>query len=224
MRFALAYSCGKDSTFALHKMLAAGHEPVCLITMFREDQERSWFHGADRSMLKAYQKALGLPMLIVPASGSDYAAKFEQALTEAAQLGAAACAFGDIDLEPSRRWQEARCKNTGLASLFPLWQRPRREIIDDILSCGYNCLIKTINTEKLGPAPAAKAFCTRHLGQFVTPEFLDELEDLGLDACGENGEYHTLAVAGPVFRQPLCFTTGAILALPGHKTITVTFS
>lgn len=30
----------------------------------------------------------------------------------------------------------------------------------------------------------------------------------GIDVCGENGEYHTLAVDGPIFKKPLPFETG----------------
>ena len=50
--FVMSYSCGKDSTLALHKMLAAGHTPLALLVMFNQDQERSWFHGVDRPLLE----------------------------------------------------------------------------------------------------------------------------------------------------------------------------
>jgi len=29
-----------------------------------------------------------------------------------------------------------------------------------------------------------------------------------VDACGENGEFHTLVTAGPLFRQPLALELG----------------
>ena len=47
MKFVMSYSCGKDSTLALHKMISLGHEPVALIVMFNEEAGRSFFHGAD---------------------------------------------------------------------------------------------------------------------------------------------------------------------------------
>ena len=61
MKFAVSYSCGKDSTLALHKMLEQGHEPVCLVVMVKEDEDRSYFHGADRAMLEQYAKSLAIP-------------------------------------------------------------------------------------------------------------------------------------------------------------------
>lgn len=66
MKFVMSYSCGKDSTLALHNMMAQGHEPVALITMFNEEAGRSFFHGADMHMLQAYSDALKIPFLITP--------------------------------------------------------------------------------------------------------------------------------------------------------------
>ena len=35
MQFVMSYSCGKDSTLALHKMVEAGHTPVALLVTQR---------------------------------------------------------------------------------------------------------------------------------------------------------------------------------------------
>ena len=52
MKFAMSYSCGKDSTLALHKQINAGDEAVCLIGMVNTAAGRSFFHGADYSKLE----------------------------------------------------------------------------------------------------------------------------------------------------------------------------
>ena len=90
MKFAMSYSCGKDSTLALHKMLAQGHEAVCLVVCFNEAAERSYFHGADKSMLQRYAEALGLPLLLCPTNGEDYAQALESGLLQAKAIGAEA--------------------------------------------------------------------------------------------------------------------------------------
>lgn len=72
MKFAMSYSCGKDSTLALHKMLEQGHEPVCLVIMVNEEAGRSYFHGADSTMLERYSQALVLPVISCPAVGTTY--------------------------------------------------------------------------------------------------------------------------------------------------------
>lgn len=43
----------------------------------------------------------------------------------------------------------------------------------------------------------------------------------GIDICGENGEYHTLAVDGPIFRQPLPFVLGKVLDFGEYSVIEV---
>lgn len=224
MDFAISYSCGKDSTLALHKMLAAGHRPCCLLTMVNSGQGRSWFHGADAGMLKAYERSLGIPLHELPATGAEYAAVFEDGLARAKSLGVEACAFGDIDLEQNRLWEETRCANTGMEAIFPLWQQPRHEIVRDLLNFGYKCIIKAISTGKFANAASGEVeeLCDTYLGRVLDSAFLGQIEAMGADICGENGEYHTLVVDGPVFRQPLSYRIGKILRLPDHAVAEIT--
>ncbi len=46
------------------------------------------------------------------------------------------------------------------------------------------------------------------VGRKFTTELIDELEALGIDSCGEAGEFHTVVVDGPIFseRIPIVFT------------------
>ena len=114
MKFAMSYSCGKDSTLALHKMLEQGHEPVCLVVMVNKSAGRSYFHGADHTMLKRYAQSLALSMITCPSDGTDYQSAFETGLHKAKAMGAVAACFGDIDITENRQWEEARCQAAGL--------------------------------------------------------------------------------------------------------------
>ena len=212
MKFVMSYSCGKDSTLALHKMIEAGHVPVCLLVMVKRDADRSYFHGADMDMLQKYEAALGLPMIICPSAGEDYHTALERGLLRAKGLGAEGAAFGDIDLEGNRAWEEARCRNTGLTPLFPLWQRGREDNVRELIRLGYRCLIKSINHTLLPESL---------LGRCIDPDAMRLMKDAGIDVCGENGEYHTLAVNGPIFKTPLDFQTGEILRFGDYSVIDV---
>ena len=106
MKFVMSYSCGKDSTLALHKMIEMGHEPVALLVMVNIDAGRSYFHGADEKLLDEFSEALGIPMILCPAKGEEYHLKFEAGLMEARKLGAEAACFGDIDIEGNRKWSQ----------------------------------------------------------------------------------------------------------------------
>lgn len=208
----MSYSCGKDSTLALHKMIQAGHEPVCLLVMVQRDESRSYFHGADPDMLRRYEAALGLPMVLCPSDGTDYAAALEAGLQKAKALGAEAAAFGDIDLEANRAWEEARCQNTGLVPFFPLWQCGREDNVAELIRLGYRCLIKSVNHNLLPESL---------LGRYLHRDTVQIIKNAGADVCGENGEYHTLAADGPVFKAPLEFTTGKVLRFGDYSVVNV---
>ena len=199
MKFAMSYSCGKDSTLALHKMLEQGHEPVCLVVMVNKSAGRSYFHGADHTMLKRYAQSLALSMITCPSDGTDYQTAFETGLNKAKAMGAVAACFGDIDITENRQWEEARCQAAGLIPCFPLWRRGREETVYELIRLGYQCLIKSINCNVL-PADL--------LGTVLDETSIRIMKSAGIDICGENGEYHTLAVDGPVFHTPLRFETG----------------
>lgn len=210
MKFAMSYSCGKDSTLALHKMLELGHEPVCLVAMVNEAVGRSYFHGADYTMLERYSEALALPMITCPAEGATYQSAFEIGLAKAKIMGAEAVCFGDIDIEQNRQWEEERCEAVGLIPCFPLWQRGRKEIVYEIIQLGYKCLIKSINRTVLP---------MNLLGTFIDEASISIMESADIDICGENGEYHTLTVDGPIFQKPLLFQIGDKIELGNYAVI-----
>jgi len=202
MKFVMSYSCGKDSTLALHNMIAQGHQPVALITMVNEDSDRSFFHGADQKMLQAYSEALEIPLLMTKSSGEHYHLAIEQSLREAVLLGAETACFGDIDIEGNRAWCEERCRNAGIKPVFPLWHKDRSDNVYELIRLGYKCVIKSINNTLLPK---------ELLGKIIDYEVIEIMRNCNIDICGENGEYHTLAVDGPVFHKPVKVHTGEIL-------------
>lgn len=212
MKFAVSYSCGKDSTLAFHKMVEAGHEPVCLIVMVNDAEDRSYFHGADPSMLEQYADALGLPMIECRSTGEDYAEAFEAGLAQAKEMGAEGVCFGDIDIEANRQWEVDRCEAVGLEPCLPLWQAGREACVQELIDAGYTCLIKSINRTLLP---------MELLGQTINACTVARMKEAGIDVCGENGEYHTLALDGPLFQHPLDFEVGEPLVFGDYAVIEV---
>ena len=213
MKFVMAYSCGKDSTLALHNMIKQGYEPVALITMVNHNEQRSFFHGADYKMLQAYSESLAIPILITPTSGHEYHLAMERSLKEAVALGAEMACFGDIDIESNRLWCEERCHNAEIKSFFPLWQKKRSDNVYDLVDLGYKCLIKSINSTLLPK---------ELLGRIIDHDVITIMKNHNIDICGENGEYHTLVVDGPIFRKPLPYKTGKLLDFGDFSVIDVT--
>ena len=194
MKFAVSFSGGKDSMLALHEMVAAGHEPVALVVTFRQEAGRSWVHGIEPNLLSAIGDSLGIPLIYCNAKSETYDRDMEYALGQTRELGATACVFGDIDTTGHRDWDEARCAAVGFDAILPLWKRDRLEAVRKTLDLGYQCLIKCIRNDILPDS---------WLSQPLSHEYIEQMQILGVDACGENGEYHTVVTDGPLFHHPV---------------------
>ena len=46
------------------------------------------------------------------------------------------------------------------------------------------------------------------LGRVIDDRFANDIGTTSADPCGENGEYHSFAFAGPVFRRQLAWIAG----------------
>ncbi len=211
-KFVMSFSCGKDSTLALHKMIQQGHEPVALIVMINAKLNRSYFHGADEAMLKKIEQALNIPVLRASTTGEDYHLVMEQTLREAQKMGAEVACFGDIDIEENRAWSEDRCKNVGVRADFPLWNHDRTENVQELINLGYRCLIKTVNNTMLPKSL---------LGQTMDAGVVKVMQERGIDVCGENGEYHTMVVDGPIFSHPIAYQLGSVLDFGNYSVIEI---
>ncbi|MBO4360194.1 MAG: diphthine--ammonia ligase [Eubacteriaceae bacterium] len=212
MRFAMSYSCGKDSTLALHKMISEGNECVALIIVINRAQGRSFFHGISTDLLRKYEKCLGLPVIECPSVGDDYHLAIEEGFRKAGDMGAEAIVFGDIDIQGNREWSEERCRSVGLPAVFPLWHADRKKNVSEVMDAGYTCIIKTINNTLLPE---------ELLGKAISPETVAVMEERGIDICGENGEYHTFTADGPIFITPLEYEAGEILRFGDFSVIDI---
>jgi diphthine-ammonia ligase len=194
-----SWSGGKDSCLALWRAVQAGSRLCALTTMFTEDGQRSRSHGLSREVLAAQAEALGVPLLSRSATWDDYEQAFVDLLRDARRLGATAVVFGDIDIPRHRQWEENVCWQAGLAARLPLWQTDRLTLLDEFWDAGFECRLVAIRDGLVD---------RKYLGRVLDRALAVELSSMGIDACGENGEFHTLVTAGPLFRQPLRFALG----------------
>lgn len=202
-----SWSGGKDSAFALHEAVRAGARPRLLLSMMVEGGERSRSHGLSRQLLSAQAAALGLPIRFGAASWDAYTAEFQRLLVEeAASAEVGIGVFGDIDLEEHREWVERVCQGAGVGACLPLWQRDRRAFMEELLEAGFEAVIVAVRD---GVLPAEL------LGRTIDAELVAAIEREGADAAGENGEYHSLVVAGPLFERRLEIELGETVLRDG---------
>lgn len=171
-----------------------GYTPKVLLNVMNETGKISRSHGIPESILKAQSAAAALPIQLINSSWQDYEMNFVGALTSLKQQYALTDAvFGDIDLQAHRDWEEKVCKQAGLNAFLPLWLQDRRTLVMQMLAAGIETMIVSCNSV-MGPS---------FLGKTLTPSLIDQLEAIGVDACGENGEFHTLVYNCPLFAHPI---------------------
>jgi uncharacterized protein (TIGR00290 family) len=202
----LSWSSGKDSAWTLHVLRQqAEYEVIGLLTTVNEAADRVAMHAVRVSLLEAQADAAGLPLWQValphPCSNEEYEARMDAVLLRARAEGVAAVAFGDLFLEDIRRYREERLRASGVRVLFPLWQLPTSTLAREMITAGLRARVTCIDPRYLPAAFAGREFD------------LDFLHDLppGVDPCGERGEFHTFACAGPMFREPVPVTPGPLV-------------
>ncbi len=196
--FVASWSGGKDSAMAYYRAMQAGGVPKRLWTMFEVDKERSKSHALPFAVVEAQAGKLGVPLMIRGASWSSYEDQFLDAMQACKELDIDHAVFGDIDLEDHLQWVQKTCAKVGMEAVHPLWLEPRRSLLEEFVAAGFEAYIVVVNT-KMMPA--------HFIGRKFTVELMDDLDALGIDSCGESGEFHTVVVDGPIFseRVPVVF-------------------
>jgi diphthine-ammonia ligase len=190
---AVSWSGGKDSYLALHR--AVGDFDVhALLTMFTEDGTRSRSHGLRPEVMVRQASLLNLRLVSGRGSWQTYEAEFKRALRELAQEGFSHVIFGDIFLDEHRMWVERVCNECALEALEPLWGEQTDELFREFLETGAQAEIV---------ATKATLMDDQWLGAKLCKEMLSSFKSMGVDACGEGGEYHTLVIASPLMSAPL---------------------
>ncbi|MEM7309711.1 MAG: ATP-binding protein [Planctomycetota bacterium] len=204
-RILVSTSAGKDSTLALHELLSQGaFEVEALLTTVTGGYERISMHGVRRELLQAHAEALGFPLhevRITPdVTYSSYEQAMYSALTPYRDRGVRHVLHGDIFLEDLRSYRDHNLATLGMAAVYPLWGRSTAELARTFCGLGYRAFVTCIDTEAL---PAS------FVGRAYDAEFLRDLPPT-VDPCGENGEFHTFVVEGPVLRERIPVRLGEV--------------
>jgi uncharacterized protein (TIGR00290 family) len=207
----ISWSSGKDSAFALHEVLRAGEfDVVGAVTTVTETFGRVSIHGVRQEILFAQLDAAGLQRTIVPipypCPNEIYEARISEAVECAVRAGITHIIFGDLFLEDIRAYREQKLKGTGITPVFPLWGRPTPPLAQAMIAGGLEAYIATVDLKKL-PADFA--------GRKFDVQLLADLPD-GVDPCGENGEFHSCVVAGPMFSRRLAVMPGERVERDGY--------
>lgn len=198
-RYALMWSGGKDSALALDRSRRAGRNVSLLISFYDGSTGRVRFHATRIEMLEAQAGAIGLELTAVATAWEEMEGRLHTLLESLAKDGFKGVVFGDIHLADVRAWYESRVTAAGLEHVEPLWGDPPAVLLQEFVDSGGRAVVTCVELAKLDSS---------WLGRVVDERFATEIGATGIDVCGENGEYHSFAFAGPVFTRPVRWMTG----------------
>jgi uncharacterized protein (TIGR00290 family) len=206
----LSWSSGKDSAWALHMLRQRSDVDVAgLLTTINERFDRVAMHAVRTDLLRRQAERVGLPLRLVSlpfqCSNEVYEERLLAAIGAAQAEGIEGIAFGDLFLADVRQYRERMMEGTGIAPLFPLWGRSTSELAREMTAAGLRAQITCVDPRCL---PAALA------GREYDNDFLEALP-AGVDPCGENGEFHSFAFDGPMFKRPVEFAVGETVERDG---------
>jgi uncharacterized protein (TIGR00290 family) len=207
---ALSWSGGKDSALALW-VLRTQHslQPAALITTVTDSYDRISMHGVRCELLSMQAAAVDVALVKVripaPCTNETYERRLADALSSPPLSSIRQVAFGDLFLQDVRAHREAQLAAAGRTGLFPLWHRDTAALAREFIAAGFRAHLVCVDPRKLDPSFAGRAFDEQLLADLPA----------SVDACGENGEFHTFVHAGPIFSAPIPCETGEVVERGG---------
>jgi uncharacterized protein (TIGR00290 family) len=210
MKTLVSWSSGKDSAWLVHVLRnTPGVELGGLLTTVNASAQRVAMHAVRVELLAAQAEALGLPLRQIPIPHPCPNGAYEEAMAGAVRQALderfTHIAFGDLFLEDIRAYREAQLAGTGLTPLFPLFGADTAALAREMVAAGLRARITCVDPRVLD---------RRFVGREFDAALLAELPS-SVDPCGERGEFHSFAYAGPMFRYPIAIESGVVVERDG---------
>ena len=194
LKVAALWSGGKESCLACHKALAGGFDVAFIVTFLWETP--SVCHPL--SLMPLQSKALGIPHVEAKVK-EPYFEKYREAISRfIKEDGIEGIVTGDISFIDSfhGNWIDDVCRGLSVKVIKPLWGLDRYQILNEVISQGFKAVFTCVRQPW---------FDEKWLGRELNEALMKELKELkdkyGIDLCGEKGEYHTMIVDAPIFKE-----------------------
>lgn len=176
------------------------HDVSHLVNMCDIDGVHSGSHGLKKNIIARQAEAIGMTIIQQETGFKDYEINFKKIIANLKREGVDGGIFGDIYLQEHRDWIVRVCSETGIQPAFPLWNNDTRDLINEFIDSGFKALVVSVNSNFLPQL---------WLGRNINTDFISDIIKLEqIDPCAEKGEYHSFVYDGPIFRNPVPFTTG----------------
>lgn len=207
MRLAVLFSGGKDSTYALYKAIQEGHEIKYLVTVFPKDTSSWMFHYPCVELTKLQAEVIGIKQIIAETSGekekelTDLKVILEEIKNEIEGI-----VSGAIASTYQKNRIDKLCREFGLRSITPLWNKPPEQLLKEEIESGLEIIISGVSAE---------GFDKSWIGRKLDKNCIDDLIELNrkykINISGEGGEFETFVLDAPIFKKKIKLLNSEIL-------------
>ncbi len=201
MKLAALFTGGKDSTYAIYLAKQQGHEITGLITLKSKNQDSYMFHTPAIELTELQAKSMDLPIVFGTTKGEKEKELLD--LNKAIKKAQKQFQFeGIITGALFSEYQSSRiqkiCDNLNLKCINPLWHKSQEEEMQELLDNKFEFIFTAI---------AAEGLDKTWLNKTIEQQDLDKLKELkdiiGTNIAGEGGEFESLVLNCPLFKQKL---------------------
>ncbi len=187
---AVLWTGGKDSVLAFQVSLNL-YEIRRLVCFVPVDNRQFYAHPTQLMELQA--RKIGLPIEFMPIS-KPYALSYRQQIEKIRDNGIEVLITGDISTVGGMpNWIDGVA--AGLVDVYkPLWELDRGAILDTLIANQFKVICSLAYK---------KYFQSTIAGRYLDTKLISELKQLSIDACGEQGEYHTWVLDAPFFKESI---------------------
>ena len=196
---AVLFSGGKDSVFTLYYYLEQGWDVKCLVSLKSSNKDSWMFHTPAIDMVKLQSEALGIPLILHETRGEkereleDLKDALEKAKKKFKITGVAVGALlSDYQQERVNRI----CHSLGLKCFAPLWHKSQEQLLREIISLGFDVRIVATASQGLDESVLGGKIDVQML-----EKFLELHKKFGFHVSGEGGEYESLVLDAPMFKN-----------------------
>ena len=200
MKVAVSWSGGMESNLAGHKAIVQGYEVDCLITFdfYQSPNARNITHPF--SIMTLQSEALGIPHLKMKIE-EPFLQSYRKAVLQLKETrGITGIVTGDIYAVDRihGRWMENVCDGLGVEAIMPLWGQDSLKVLDEEVSAGFRAIFTCVKLPWFN-----RGWLGRKLDESALVDLDVLVKEFGIDPCGENGEYHTMCIDGPIYRKKI---------------------
>lgn len=198
MKVAVSWSGGLESSLACHKVIKEGHDVDCLVAFVLDQYWPAMGHPPE--IMRLQSESIGIPLIMLKVE-EPYKEGYNKAIASLMETrGVEGIVTGDIYVvdEIHGNWMESVTEGLDIEVIMPLWERDTFEVLEDEMSSGFRAVFTCVKEPWFN-----KEWIGRELNKNSVKDILALAEKYGMDPCGENGEYHTMVIDGPIFKKPI---------------------